>query len=96
MDTHTTFAFTEQQAGANALYNLDLDEEKVNLLRRTIARGATEDELALFIEQCRRTGLDPFARQIYAVRRKQWNSQTRSYEELQVIQVSIDGFPADC
>lgn len=92
MDTQTTFTFTEQQAGGNGLYDLDFDEEKIALMRRTIARGATEDELALFVEQCRRTGLDPFARQIYSVRRKQWNSQSRSYEEAQVIQVSIDGF----
>jgi phage recombination protein Bet len=61
-------------------------------MRRTLARGASEDELALFVEQCRRPGLDPFARQIYSVRRKQWNAQARAYEEAQVIQVSIDGF----
>lgn len=91
MDTQMTFQMTEQ-AGSSGLYDLELDEEKVQLMRRTIARGATEDELALFVEQCRRTGLDPFARQIYAVRRKQWNSSSRSYEEAQVIQVSIDGF----
>jgi len=91
MDTQMTFQMTEQ-AGSSGLYDLELDDEKVELMRRTIARGATEDELALFVEQCRRTGLDPFARQIYAVRRKQWNSATRSYEESQVIQVSIDGF----
>src|SRR5512146_1702356 len=91
MDTQTTYAYTEQ-ANGNGLYGIDLDEEKVQLLRRTIARGATEDELALFVEQCRRTGLDPFARQIYSVRRKQWNSATKSFEEAQVIQVSIDGF----
>jgi phage recombination protein Bet len=36
--------------------------------------------------------VDPFARQIYSVRRKQWNSHSRTYEEAQVIQVSIDGF----
>ncbi len=91
MDTQTTYSYTEQ-ANGNGLYDVDLDEEKVQLLRRTIARGATEDELALFVEQCRRTGLDPFARQIYSVRRKQWNSLSRSFEETQVIQVSIDGF----
>src|SRR5512146_402959 len=91
MDTQTTYSFTEQ-ANGNGLYGIDLDEEKIQLIRRTIARGATEDELALFVEQCVRTGLDPFARQIYSVRRKQWNSQSRSYEEAQVIQVSIDGF----
>ena len=90
MDTQTTYNYTETQA--SDLYNLNLDDEKIALMRRTIARGASEDELALFVEQCVRTGLDPFARQIYAVRRKQWNSQTRQYEDSQVIQVSIDGF----
>ena len=92
MDTQTSFSLTESQVGSTGLYSLEFDDEKIALMRRTIARGASEDELALFIEQCRRTGLDPFARQIYSVRRKQWNSQSRSYEEAQVIQVSIDGF----
>ena len=91
MDTQINFPYTEQSNGVG-LYDLDLDEEKIELMRRTIARGASEDELALFVEQCRRTGLDPFARQIYSVRRKQWNSQSRSFVEAQVIQVSIDGF----
>jgi phage recombination protein Bet len=93
MDTQTTYSLTDSQpSNGNGLYDLDFDEEKIQLLRRTIARGSSEDELALFVEQCRRTGLDPFARQIYSVRRKQWSSQSRSYEEAQVIQVSIDGF----
>lgn len=91
METQTAYTLFDQ-ASSSGLYALDFDEEKVHLMRRTIARGATDDELALFIEQCRRTGLDPFARQIYAVRRKQWNGSTRSFEEAQVIQVSIDGF----
>lgn len=91
MDTQTSFSYTDMQT-STGLYDLDFDEEKIELMRRTIARGATADELALFVEQCRRTGLDPFARQIYSVRRKQWNGQSRSYEESQVIQVSIDGF----
>ena len=89
MDTQTSYIYTDQASG---LLGLELDDEKIALMRRTIARGASEDELALFIEQCKRTGLDPFARQIYSVRRKQWNSHSRSYEDSQVIQVSIDGF----
>jgi phage recombination protein Bet len=93
MDTQTNFAFTDaQQPNAGGLYDLDFDDGKIELMRRTIARGASEDELSLFVEQCRRTGLDPFARQIYSVRRKQWSSHSRSYEGAQVIQVSIDGF----
>lgn len=56
--------------------------DQVDLIKRTICKGATNDELKLFMYQAERTGLDPLARQIYAVKR----GGTMG------IQVSIDGF----
>lgn len=66
--------------------------EQIDLVKRTIAKGASDDELALFIYQCERTGLDPFARQIYCLQRSTMNPETNKYENAMVTQVGIDGF----
>lgn len=64
--------------------------EQADLIKRTICKGSTDDELKMFIWQCQRTGLDPFARQIYSIERQE--NRDGQWVKARSIQVSIDGF----
>lgn len=59
------------------------NQDKIELIKRTVAKDATDLELQLFIEQCKRTGLDPITRQIYFIKDHTGKVQ---------VQTSIDGF----
>lgn len=72
-------AAAEQQALEVGDYKMTADQ--VALIKRTIAKDCTDDELSLFVHVCRRLRLDPIAKQLYAVK----------YEGVMTIQIGIDG-----
>lgn len=69
-------------------YSLSNDSEKLKLLKDTFCKGATDQELMLFVHACERTKLDPFMRQIHAVKR--WDNTLK--REAMTIQTGIDGY----
>lgn len=71
---------------------VQFDSQQVELIKRQIAKGATNDELSMFLYQCKRTGLDPFSRQIYAIQRREKDKASNSWITKMSTQVSIDGF----
>ena len=68
---------------------LNLTPEQIDLVKRTIAKGATDDELAMFMAQAKRTGLDPFSRQIYLIERRSRDGD--NWITTRQTQVSVDG-----
>lgn len=65
---------------------ITFDREKVELIKRMVAKEATDDELKIFLHQAQRMGLDPLAKQIYF--RK---NRTKSGDQMTII-TGIDGY----
>jgi phage recombination protein Bet len=60
---HTTTAITER---ARAQY----EDDQLELIRHTVASECNDGELAMFLEVCARYELDPFSKQIWAIKIK--------------------------
>jgi phage recombination protein Bet len=60
--------------------------QQIELIKTQICKGATDDELKMFIFTCERLQLDPFARQVFSIARKDGANTIRS------TMISIDGF----
>jgi phage recombination protein Bet len=58
--------------------------DQIKLIKATVAKGASDEELQLFLHVCKRTGLDPLLKQIYFVKYKATEPGT--------IQTAIDGY----
>ena len=59
---------------------------EIELVKQTVARGVTDLELAFFLYTARVRKLSPFAKQIYAIRRRQGD------QVVMIMQTGIDGY----
>ena len=67
-------------------------EEQISVIKATIAPGATNDELALFLTVAQKSGLDPFSRQIYLSERRIKDPRTDQWISKKTPETTIDGF----
>lgn len=72
----TTKALTKSSA------DVSYSPAQIELIKNTVAVGATDNELGLFLQVCKNRKLDPFSRQIHFVKRAGKGT----------IQTGIDGF----
>ncbi len=71
-----------------------MTREQIELIKNTVARNATDDELKLFLYTATRSGLDPLTKQIHFIKRRVWNKAKNGYDEVGTIQTGIDGYRA--
>lgn len=83
-------------------HRYDVNRDQIDLIKRTVAKGATDDELQLFLLVAKKHRLDPFTRQLHLIRR--WSEHTlngipdpKTGKEgkgcyIATIQIGIDGF----
>lgn len=64
--------------------------QQITVLQSLGLEQATESDLGLFFHQCTRTGLDPFAKQIYMIGRKA--KENGQFVTKYTIQTGIDGY----
>ncbi len=68
------------------------DDLQVTALAHMGVANASKADLAIFFHEAKRTGLDPFARQIHMIGRNTKNPRTEKWETKFTIQTGIDGY----
>lgn len=72
----TETAIVQRQSGG-VVAREEFSRQQVELIRQTLMPGANDNELALYLEYAKRTGLDPFAKQLIPIRT--WDRDNNRY-----------------
>lgn len=84
-----------EQTALDTMGNVKWTRQMVELCKRTVCpKGVGEDEFALFIEQCRATGFNPFTKEVYCVPRNvkvSKKGEPDRWETQHVFQPGVDG-----
>jgi phage recombination protein Bet len=71
-----------------AVAKREFSPEQIQLLKDVIAKGASDQEFAVFLEIIKAKGLDPFQKHVYFVKR--WDNEAK--RETWAAQTGIDGY----
>lgn len=70
-------------------------KEVIETLKATIAKGATDADLSLFLEHCKATGLNPFKKEVWFIKGKGYTKKDgEEVEGTLQIMTGINGFQA--
>ena len=79
---------TKRNTTVSAVEKDFFNQEQVQVIKKNLCPGIDDYEIKIFAHACKKTGLDPFMKQIYAV--KMWNSAAK--REIMTILIGIDGY----
>lgn len=83
--TPSDIAVVEQQSQRAIATLTTYSQDQINLLKNTIAKDHTDDELKLFLAFCSSKKLDPFSREVYSIKRRSGSDVKLTF------QMGIDG-----
>lgn len=89
--SHSTDAVKYVANNENTLVQGSFNQNQIQILKNSICKGLTNDEFEVFLMACSKTQLDPFMKQIYALKRKS-KKPDGTWGEIMTIQTGIDGY----
>ncbi len=72
-------------------HSIAFSQKQLDILKNSICKGISNEEFEIFLMACKKTQLDPFMKQIYAVQRKN-KRPDGSWGQTMTIQTGIDGY----